>query len=127
MRKLFLLVLCTLPFLGIGNAIADSNQPPIKVILTDVPNEQVKLTRDILVEPLQCYYLSGTLFFMSCHDIGDVDIRVENLLTNEVYSGEFSSSQNQQYTLCLGEDTGNYEITCTTSTGYLCIGTLCII
>ena len=57
MRKLFLLVLCTLPFLGIGNAIADSNQPPIKVILTDVPNEQVKLTRDILVEPLQCYYL----------------------------------------------------------------------
>ena len=29
MRKLFLLVLCTLPFLGIGNAIADSNKPPI--------------------------------------------------------------------------------------------------
>lgn len=36
MRKLFILLLCSLPFLGIGSAIAMDDVPPIKVDLSTV-------------------------------------------------------------------------------------------
>ena len=127
MRKLLILSLCILPFLGIGSAISKEDVPPRKVVLTNVPNEEVRLTRNVLAEPLQCYYLSGSLSFLALQDLGDVDIKVENLLTNEVFCGEFNSLEDQQYVLYLGEEAGNYEITCTTSSGEVYVGTLCVI
>lgn len=127
MRKLLILSVCILPFLGIGSAIANEDVPPRKVVLTNVPNEEVRLTRNVLAEPLQCYYLSGLLSFLVLQDLGDVDIKVENLLTNEVFCGEFNSLEDQQYVLYLGEEAGNYEITCTTSSGEVYVGTLCVI
>ena len=124
---LLILLLCSLPFLGISSAITTPNHPPRKVVLTNVPKEEVKLSRDMFVEPLQCYYLSGSLSFLALQDLGDVDIKVENLLTNEVFCGEFNSLEDQQYVLYLGEEAGNYEITCTTSSGEVYVGTLCVI
>lgn len=127
MRKLLILSMCILPFLGIGSAIAKEDVPPIKVNLSSIYGGGVKLTRNVLVEPLQCYYLSGSLSFLTHQDLGDVDIKVENLLTNEVFYGEFNSLEDQQYALYLGEEAGNYEITCTTSSGEVYVGTLCVI
>lgn len=127
MRKLLILSMCILPFLGIGSAIAKEDVPPIKVNLSSIYGGGVKLTRNVLAEPLQCYYLSGSLSFLALQDLGDVDIKVENLLTNEVFCGEFNSLEDQQYVLYLGEEAGNYEITCTTSSGEVYVGTLCVI
>ncbi len=126
MRKLFILLLCSLPFLGIGSAIAMDDVPPIKVDLSTVCGGGVKLTRDISLEPLQCYYSSESLLFVSLQNLGDIDIRVENLMTNELFQGEYNSQDVQQYILFIGEETGTYEITCTTSSGDVYSGTLTI-
>ena len=75
---------------------------------------------------IEAYYFLGNLQFFALPSLGDVDIKVENLLTNEVFCGEFNSLEDQQYVLYLGEEAGNYEITCTTSSGEVYIGTLCI-
>ena len=62
-RKLLLLLFCSLSFLGNGIPKANSDEFAKKIVLTNNSDEGIKLTRDVLTETLQCYYLSGSLSF----------------------------------------------------------------
>lgn len=126
MRKFLILLMCSLSLLGIDTAVASSDKPAKKVILTNVPNGEVKLSRDIIAEPLQCYFSSESLLFVALQDFGEIDIKVENLLTNELFCGEFNPMGEQQYVLYIGEEAGTYEITCTTLSGCVYSGMLTI-
>lgn len=127
MRKVFILML-SMMVLWAANAKENCQEPktpPKKVYLSPSSDGQ-KITRTLVDERIQAYYFLGNLQFFALPSLGDVDIKVENLLTNEVFCGEFNSLEDQQYVLYLGEEAGNYEITCTTSSGEVYVGTLCI-
>lgn len=126
MKKLLLFLICIMPFLGIGQAEASSGEPVKKVVLVNVPKGNPKLTRDVSVEYIQCYYYSGALMFAALDFVSEVEIIVENLSTNEVWFGEFDARVQESYLMEFISAPGTYEITCTTSSGDVYSGTLTI-
>ena len=115
-----------MPFLGIGQAEASSVEPVKKVVLVNVPKGNPKLTRDASVEHIQCYYSSGVLCFSALQAIGEVEITVENLFTNEIWFGDFDPMAQESYLMELNCTPGTYEITCITSSGDVYSGMLTV-
>lgn len=103
----------------------------------DVPPERSleipikKLDKSDLIRGLceiqACYYgMLSAVHTSVSSDLGEIDVTVTNCLTGESWEDTFDSSSTSQHLLPISSTPGLYEVTYTTSSGDLYVGTFII-
>lgn len=110
-KNAFTLMLMLLLWTDVSHAVSDYVQIPL-IVIDDTRTGSSTTRRSMVLFPLECYYdsISHEVVVSFLEPLGNVNIKLVNISTGEMYSTIMSSSDNGLCIIPISVESGSYLI-----------------